>query len=253
MSEGATAEDLVAEDLVAEDALGANAVAEDVVGQVAAGADAVVTEDDALLARAARVFADARAAGRERAVLAICGAPGAGKTTLARMLVSELPRLGVPVAWLPLDGFHLGDDALRVLGRLERKGAIDTFDGWGYVATVRRVLEEADHEIFVSGFERDLEQPIAANLIVPAGPALVVTEGNWLLDASEPWAELADLFAETWLVETDDIVRRERLVARHVQFGKSGPEARAWVERVDEPNAVRVAAARERASLVVAL
>lgn len=207
-----------------------------------------VSVDDALVDRAVSLWEPGG-----RAILGICGVPGAGKTTLVRALLSALAAREIPAAWIPLDGFHLGDEALRSLGRLERKGAIDTFDGRGYVATVRRVLEEVDHDVFVPGFERDLEQPIAANLIVPAGPALVVTEGNYLLDASEPWAALGDLFAETWFVETDDAVRRERLVARHVQFGKSEADAREWVERVDEVNARRVAAGRERADLVVAL
>ena len=44
-----------------------------------------------------------------------------------------------------------------------------------------------------------------------------------------------------------------RLVARHVAFGKTPEEARAWVERVDQPNADLVEAARGRADLVLDL
>ena len=33
-----------------------------------------------------------------------------------------------------MDGFHLADEALVRLGRRDRKGAIDTFDGDGYLA-----------------------------------------------------------------------------------------------------------------------
>ena len=46
-------------------------------------------------------------------------------------------------------------------------------------------------------------------------------------------------------------MRRERLVARHVAFGKTPDEARAWVDRVDEPNARLVEAAAARADQVV--
>ena len=44
-----------------------------------------------------------------RAVLGIAGAPGAGKSTLAELLVSELARTHEPdwVAHVPMDGFHL--------------------------------------------------------------------------------------------------------------------------------------------------
>jgi hypothetical protein len=46
-------------------------------------------------------------------------------------------------------------------------------------------------------------------------------------------------------------VRRQRLVARHVQFGKPEPDARRWVEKVDEVNARLIAATRASADLVI--
>jgi uridine kinase len=56
-----------------------------------------------------------------------------------------------------------------------------------------------------------------------------------------------------WHLVTDEAVRVERLVARHIAFGKSPDEARAWVERVDAANARLVEAARERADQVIEL
>ena len=46
-------------------------------------------------------------------------------------------------ALVPMDGFHLANSELIRLGRRDRKGAIDTFDGEGYVAMLRR-LRAAD-------------------------------------------------------------------------------------------------------------
>ena len=46
---------------------------------------------------------------------------------------------------------------------------------------------------------------------------------------------------EVWWLDQADDVRRERLVARHVRFGKTLDEARAWVARVDDVNAELVA------------
>ena len=43
----------------------------------------------------------------------------------------------------------------------------------------------------------------------------------------------------------------ERLTARHVEFGKSPEQARAWVQSVDEPNAELIAGTAARADLVV--
>ena len=57
--------------------------------------------------------------------------------------------------------------------------------------------------------------------------------------------------AEVWYVELDDTVRRSRLVARHVAFGKSEAEARRWVTEVDEPNARQIASTRHLADLLV--
>ena len=45
----------------------------------------------------------------------------------------------------------------------------------------------------------------------------------------------------------------EWLIARHVEFGKTPEEARAWVMRSDEANAAVVAATREHADVVVRL
>jgi pantothenate kinase len=49
----------------------------------------------------------------------------------------------------------------------------------------------------------------------------------------------------------DESLRHERLVARHMQFGRSREQALAWVASTDEPNAVRIAQTRGRADLQV--
>jgi pantothenate kinase len=193
----------------------------------------------------------ARMAGGERVLLGIAGAPGAGKSTLAEALVRAIDPSGATAAWIPMDGFHLADVELDRLGLRERKGAIETFDGWGYLALLRRLRAELDHAVYGPGFERTLEQPIAGAMPVPPSARLVVTEGNYLLDAAAPWTGVRAALDEVWFVEVDDALRRERLVARHVRFGKSPEEARAWVAEVDERNAERVALGRERADLVV--
>jgi pantothenate kinase len=181
---------------------------------------------------------------RRRVVLGIAGAPGAGKSTLAVALVEAVAaRKGADwVAHVPMDGFHLADAQLDRLGSRSRKGAPDTFDADGYAALLRRLVEQPDSWVYAPGFERTLEQPIAAATVVPPAARLVVTEGNYLLLPEERWARARAQLAEVWFVSGDDVLRRSRLVERHVRFGKAPAEAEAWVARNDDVNAALVLA-----------
>ena len=188
-----------------------------------------------------------------RAVLGVCGVPGAGKSTLVEALVAEVGRRRGPafVAHVPMDGYHLADVQLDRLGLRDRKGAPETFDALGYAALLRRLRADAHRDVYAPGFERTLEQPLAGAVLVPAGARLLVTEGNYLLLERPEWQEARAGLDEVWFVDVEDDVRLERLVARHVAFGKSQAEATAWVAAVDEPNAVVVREGRERADRVV--
>jgi pantothenate kinase len=197
-----------------------------------------------LVARAAEL-----AAGPGRAVLGVTGSPGAGKSTLVEALLRELP--AESVAHVPMDGFHLADVALRRLGRLQAKGAPDTFDAGGYVALLRRLRADAEDVIYAPAFERDLEQPLAGAIAVPRQARLILTEGNYLLVDDERWNPVRRELAEVWFCDPDPEVRMAQLVARHVQFGKDPEHARAWVQAVDEGNADLVESTRSRADLIV--
>lgn len=200
---------------------------------------------------AARAAALAGADPARRVLLGLVGAPGSGKSTLARRLANRLTAQGVPAVRVPMDGFHLADVALLERGLLRRKGAAETFDAYGYLALLRRLRAETDHDVLAPGFERDLEQPLAASITIAPEHRVVVTEGNYLLDADEPWPDVRRELDAAWFVDLDDGRRRSRLVMRHVKHGKSREDAQAWVDDVDEPNARRVLARREHADLVV--
>ncbi len=180
-------------------------------------------------------------------MLGITGSPGAGKSTLAAALAH-----GFAASVVPMDGFHLADVELRRRDLLDRKGAPETFDAAGLAALLGRVRER-EALVLAPSFERDLEQPIAGALPVPGTAGLVVTEGNYLLLADGPWPEVRRQLDTVWHIVTDEALRVERLVARHVRFGKSPEAARAWVERVDRANAGLVEAAAVRADVVLDL
>ena len=177
-------------------------------------------------------------------LLGITGAPGAGKSTLAAALRQQRG-----LAILPMDGFHYADVELARRGLLDRKGAPETFDAEGYAALLRRV-RAGEEDVVAPMFERDLEQPLAGAIPVPA-TGTVVTEGNYLLLDEPRWRLVREQLDVVWHLVVDDALRVERLVARHVAHGKSPEAARAWVERVDQANARLVEACRDRADLVV--
>jgi pantothenate kinase len=201
--------------------------------------------EPALIARARRL-----AAAGERRVLGIAGAPGAGKSALAARLVGGL---GPDVARLVgMDAFHLAQVELERLGRADRKGAPDTFDADGYVALLERLRASADAVVYAPEFRREIEEPIAGAVPVPREVPLVVTEGNYLLLGSGPWARVRALLDEAWYIEpADDAARVTRLIDRHVAFGRSPEAAREWVTRSDERNAELIADTIGRADLVV--
>ena len=181
-----------------------------------------------------------------RALLGIVGLPGSGKSTFTEELLDALASEHGhdAVAHVPMDGFHLADAQLGRLGLTDRKGAPETFDVDGYAALLARLREEGERPVYAPGFERTLEEPVAAALVVPPVARLVVTEGNYLLDPDPRWRAARARLDAVWWVDVDEQQRHTQLVARHEQFGKSPEEARAWVEQVDEANARQI---RERA------
>ncbi|MDY6995172.1 MAG: nucleoside/nucleotide kinase family protein [Actinomycetota bacterium] len=201
------------------------------------------------------LVAEAQALGRRhrRAVLGIAGNPGAGKSTLAALLLAELAhRCGHDwAAHLPMDGFHLADEQLRRLGLLDRKGAPETFDATGYAQLLERVRVETDQDVYAPGFDRDLEQPLAGALAVPPAARLVLTEGNYLLLDDPRWARARNAMDAVWFVTGDQRTRTDRLIARHIRFGKTPQAAQAWVAEVDARNAALVAATQPGADRVV--
>jgi pantothenate kinase len=215
-----------------------------VTGAVTASTPTGCTLDE-VVERARRMATPGR-----RRILGLTGAPGAGKSTVARRIVEALgPRTAVLV---PMDGFHLADVVLGQLGRRDRKGAHDTFDDAGYAALLARLhAAPPDEVVYAPDFRRDLEEPIGSAIGVPADVPLVVTEGNYLLLDRDAWPRARALVDEVWFLAPPEDVRQQRLVRRHEAYGRSPDEARAWALGTDQRNAELIAATAVRADAVL--
>lgn len=198
---------------------------------------------DALISRI-----DVLAAGAPRTIIGIAGSPGSGKTTLATALAE---RLGERAAHLPMDGFHLANQTLDRLGRRSRKGAIDTFDGHGFVALLERVRTETEHTVYAPSFRREVDEPVAGEIAIEPAAHVVIVEGNYLLAKQDPWIGVRDLLDEAWFCEAPADVRETRLIERHTLGGRSVEEATEFARTVDGSNAQLIERTAHRAHLRV--
>ena len=181
-----------------------------------------------------------------RALLGVTGAPGAGKSILADRLARAVPGSVV----VPMDGFHLTTAELSARGWVAERGTPRTFDADGYVALLRALRRGG--RVDAPAFDRSREEPVPGAITVPADARLVITEGNYLLLDTPPWSQIRRLLDETWFLEAPEEVRLERLIARHIEFGRSRVEARQRATAgSDADNARLVAATRPRADLIV--
>lgn len=189
----------------------------------------------------------------ERHILGLTGAPGAGKSTVADQLVTALgPELAVLV---PMDGFHLANEVLLALGRLNRKGAHDTFDDDGYARLISAIRgqQQSDPIVYAPRFHREIEESIGSSIPVLPTVPLVITEGNYLLMDSDAWPRARALIDEVWFLAPTTELRHERLVRRHEAYGKSPEEAASWALGSDERNAALIDSTVRRADRVVRL
>lgn len=186
-----------------------------------------------------------------RVIIGLIGKPGAGKSSLSKYLLKHLPK--ETTALVPMDGYHLSNTQLKILGRTDRKGAPDTFDPNGYVELLKRIKTNMSDDIYFPIFHREIEESIAAEGVVHPRTTLVLTEGNYLLVASDGWAGVADSLTESWFVDVDNDKRMARLVARHIKYGKSAEVAHAWANGTDQRNAELVETTRAKADVIIRL
>jgi pantothenate kinase len=186
-----------------------------------------------------------------RTLIGIVGKPGAGKSTVVEEISKKFDSKTVSI--IPMDGFHLSNEELISLGRRDRKGAPDTFNVEGFTSLIKRVKSDSKVDHMFPIFHREIEASIADEGMVPKESKVVVIEGNYLFSEDHNWDGIYPLLDHTWFIEIKDEVRLERLIARHIRFGKTPEEAEAWSRGSDETNARFIGLTAYRAENLIKL
>ena len=188
---------------------------------------------------------------KPRTMIGIVGKPGAGKSTIVTEIQKQFST--EEVAIIPMDGYHLSNEKLIKLGRLERKGAPDTFDVEGFISLITRVRNEIGKEHTFPIFHREIEASKADEGIVLRNTKVIVIEGNYLFSEEHNWSEVFPLLDQSWFIEIDDEIRMQRLITRHIKYGKTPQEAEEWSRGSDELNARFIEKTAARAGKIIKL
>ena len=191
-----------------------------------------------------------RAAGRQRLMVGIAGAPGSGKSTLASNLALALKARGETAVVVPMDGFHFDDSVLEARGHRNRKGAPWTFDVAGLEVLLKRIRAR-EPDIAIPVFDRHMELSRNAAAIVNATDKFIIVEGNYLLLNEAPWDRLRMLFDVTAFLDEPASVIEQRLLSRISEHGHDAAYARNWIASNDLPNARIVIEKSAKADVVM--
>jgi len=198
-----------------------------------------------------------------RLMVAVAGAPGTGKSLFAAQLswiLNQNVISGTAGLALAQDGFHHDGHYLKSHFRnlptgeqiclADVKGAVDTFD----VAALKQRVEQiraGTTDVGWPAYNRTSHEIIANRHRVPQRITVVVIEGSCLLLDAGPYAGLPQLFDLKIFLDTPGAKIISGLMARHMANGKSMDEAKAWIKKVDLPNAQLIMESKSRADVLI--
>lgn len=190
----------------------------------------------------------------QRVLIGIVGGPGVGKSTLAAGVVKALNLLHPGrAALVPMDGFHMRQIKLKVLGFEAEKGAPHSFEAEAF-ADFLKLLKTAKKPISGPTYSRKVEDVVPNGFSVAAGATILVVEGNYLLLDAVHWRQARELLDLSIFIDLPRDLVRARLLKRHAEHGLFSEERNiAHVDNVDLVNFDVIAQSKDRADIIIAL
>ena len=178
----------------------------------------------------------------QRFIVALVGAPDAGKSTLADQLKRTLDQQGLlGVAILPMDGFHPDNLILKAHGKFSKKGAPQTFDIEGF-AKVLAKLRQGDQDVLVPVFDRTTDKVCAKRRMIDRQVGIIIVEGNYLLLNRPEWLKPANDYDLTIFLDLPEPGLEKRLVQGWLDYGLKPSDAAARARGNDMANAKTILA-----------
>ena len=169
--------------------------------------------------------------------LGIAGAPGSGKSTLSAALQRRLGDMSVVI---PMDGYHYSRRELDLMSNPheahQRRGAPFTFDAARFVRDLADARSR--QEGLFPEFDHGAGDPVKNKIrMTKSQHQLVIVEGNYLLLDDEPWNQIRRLLDESWFLNCDVEICKQRVRKRFLATGRDESTAHFRVEHNDGPNA----------------
>lgn len=199
----------------------------------------------------------------QRLIVAIAGAPGSGKSTIAETINTRLNQQSTKQSprsvIVPMDGFHLDNAILQARGQMAVKGAPQTFDVEGFHSLLLRLAEPSAsptgeqgqlfETLYAPVFDRSADLARNGAQAVELHHRIIIVEGNYLLLQQTPWSALKPLFDLSIMLNVPLKTLSERLVQRWLDHGYTAEQAKHKADGNDLPNAELVVAESVQADL----
>ena len=167
-----------------------------------------------------------------RRFVAIVGPPASGKSTLAKELQIQIPGSCV----VPMDGFHLSNEELKVMGLSDRKGSPETFDVEGLEVVLSKILSGGN--VMFPTFDRSIDSVIPNGGMVNSEDHTILVEGNYLILNKVPWNRLSAYWDFSIMLKIPFEILEKRLMERWIANGFDANQAALKAKNNDLPNAM---------------